>query len=46
MNFYNAPYLATTGSIATPATGFVTLFMKDDGLLYIKRPDGTESRIS
>ncbi len=46
MDFYSVPYLIMTGSIDTPPPGFVSLYMKDDGLLYIKRSDGTESRIS
>lgn len=46
MLFESVPYLIATGSIEAPPSGFVTLFMKDDGLLYIKRPDGTESQIS
>jgi len=46
MDFYSIPYLISTGSVLTPSNGFVTLYMKDDGLLYIKRPDGTESLVS
>lgn len=46
MDFYSIPYLISTGSVPTPLSGFVTLYMKTDGLLYIKRSDGTESLVS
>jgi hypothetical protein len=43
MDFYSVPYLIITGSVSTPPNGFITLYMKDDGFLYIKRSDGTDS---
>jgi hypothetical protein len=36
----------STSSIETPESGFVTLYMKTDGFLYVKFSDGSEARLT
>lgn len=35
-----------TGSIETPDSGFVTLYMNTDGFLYVKFSDGTQAKLT
>ena len=37
---------ATTGSIETPDPGFITLYAKTDGNIYVKFSNGTEKKLS
>lgn len=46
MQFLSDIQFIATGSISAPPTGFVAIYLKTDGLLYVKKPNGTESRIS
>ncbi len=34
-----------TSSIETPESGFVTLYLKTDGYMYVKLSNGTEYRL-
>lgn len=36
---------AATSSIETPSTGLVTLYMNTDGYIYVKFPDGSQTRL-
>ena len=36
----------STSSIETPESGFVTVYIRTNGYLYAKFPDGTEARLS
>ena len=36
----------SASSMETPEPGFVTVYMKNDGYLYAKFPNGTEARLS
>lgn len=46
MKFFNDIQFIATGSIDPPPTGFIAVYLKTDGLLYAKKPNGTEFRIS
>ena len=35
-----------TGSIETPDSGFVTLYMNTDGFIYVKFSNGTQARLT
>lgn len=37
---------ATTGSMDTPEIGFITLYAKTDGNLYVKFSNGIEKKLS
>jgi hypothetical protein len=37
---------ATTGSIETPESGFITLYANTDGYLYARLSNGTQIRLS
>jgi hypothetical protein len=34
-----------TSSMDTPSTGFATLYLNTDGYLYVKFPNGSESKL-
>jgi len=44
--FLNSIQLATTGSVDTPESGFVTIYTKTDGNIYVKFSNGTEKKLS
>jgi hypothetical protein len=46
MKFLTEIQFVTTGSMETPESGFVTVYMRTNGYLYAKFPDGTEARLS
>ena len=35
-----------TSSMDTPPSGFVSLYMQNDGYLYVKFPNGSEARLT
>jgi len=46
ITFLTDVQLVTSGSVATPPVGFVTLYANTDGNLYIKNSNGTQTQIN
>jgi hypothetical protein len=46
IKFLTEVQLITSGSAVTPPVGYITLYAKTDGNLYIKNSNGIETQIN
>jgi hypothetical protein len=46
MKFLTDIQLTATGSIETPDVGFVNMYLNTDGYIYVKFPNGSQTRVS